>query len=99
MNIIDRLAHKIAKLIDTYLSTTKNDWYIVKERTIETEHFQRKVSTGEKFGIVKVTQLTYIEQCRNTGKRRAKIVYGIGSLFPDENIDVTKAELMIDGKL
>jgi hypothetical protein len=98
MNIIDKIAHKISEWT-TLISPAKHDWYIVKERSINTEHFRRKVSTGERFGVTQVTQLTYIEQCRNTGKRRAKVVYGVGSIFPDEDIDVTKAELIIDGKL
>ena len=98
MNIIDKIAHKISEWVE-FLRPLKHDWHIIRERSINTEHFRRKVSTGERFGVTQVTQLTYIEQCRNTGNRRAKIVYGVGSIFPDEEIDVTKAELIIDGKL
>lgn len=98
MNIIDRLAKKISDWIE-FLRPVKHDWHIIKERSMTTEHFRRKISTGEKFGVSTVKQVTYIEQCKNTGEKRAKIVYGIGSLFPDEIIDVTKAELIIDEKI
>ena len=98
MNVIDKIAYKINEWIDL-IKPIKNDWHIVKEKSSVNEHSRIDSYTGKKFDIRSVNKLVYIEQCRNTGKRRAKVVYGNGSLFSDTNIDVTKAELIIDGKL
>ena len=73
-------------------------WEIEKSRAYTTTH-SRTYQNGDSYDKRKVKTVCVIEKEKNSGKRRGRVIYGTGTLFDDQHIDILRAEMKIKGDI